>query len=93
MTTTALPVGAALDPTRPEHGTWERAGTFDFEIWPEGWAVCHTSSDTILAFCGSPGECRSYVASGEAQADLDRMLAHRRGEHAGQRQQMCGRCA
>lgn len=47
------------------------------------WLVWHLATRiTVADFLWSKRECRRYVASGEAQADLDLILAHRRGEHA-----------
>lgn len=44
-----------------------------------------------VAVLSSLRACRACVASGQAQADLDRLLAHERGEHA-ERDPSCRRC-
>ena len=90
MTTVAIQ-GAAADATAETHG-WEIRGPFDFERWAEGWAVHHTATHALLAVCTTPGECREYIDSGEAGAQFDRLLAHERGEHDGQRDASCRRC-
>ena len=44
-----------------------------------------------VSMFGTLRGCRWYVASGNAQADLDRLLAHNRGEHA-ERNRQCRKC-
>lgn len=56
------------------------------------WEPVHLPTMTILSWQSSLRSCRSYVGSGEAAADLERRLAHARGDHDGQRLPMCGAC-
>jgi hypothetical protein len=57
------------------------------------WLVAHMPERVIVAdYMASLTECRAYVASGEAQADLERILAHERGEHEAERSTSCVKC-
>ena len=42
------------------------------------WTVTHLPTKTVVeTFLGSLLDCRAYVGSGEAQADLERLLAEK----------------
>jgi len=57
------------------------------------WAVIHAETGTWVAgFMGSLAECRRYVGSGAAQEDLERLQAHERGGHEGERDWECPAC-
>lgn len=56
------------------------------------WLISHQATDTVVDEAGSLRQCRVMIASGHAQAQLERLLAHERGEHAGQRDSWCPRC-
>jgi len=57
------------------------------------WAVIHRPTGIVVDPCaGTLADCRAYVASGEAQADLDRIQAHERGGHESERDKACPRC-
>jgi hypothetical protein len=58
-----------------DRGTWGRIGPFTYDLW-EGqrrrlYAVWHDNHASPLAFFTSPGECRRYIGSGDAAADLE----------------------
>lgn len=45
------------------------------------WSVGHMPSKTVVTSClGSLTQCRAYIASGEALADLERLQADGKGE-------------
>jgi hypothetical protein len=62
------------------------------------WLVYHRPSvsdgscTTPVSLCGTLRACRAYVAAGHADADLKRLQAHDRGEHAEARDSYCGGC-
>jgi predicted lipid carrier protein YhbT len=62
-------------------GVW---GFDRMEDTTTSWMVVHAETKTVVAdFFGSLKGCRMYVASGQADEDLCRVLAHKRGEHSG----------
>ena len=73
---------ARLAPLRPSSCRWLKA-TADGEWLMERseddgttWLVAHRPERTIVAdYLGSLRQCRVYVGSGEAQADLERIQA------------------
>jgi len=76
-------------------GVW----SFDREDSPgTPWLVYHQPSvkdgslTTPVSLQGSLRACRWYVAMGWAEADLERLLAHEQGEHAGERDPRCVKC-
>lgn len=80
---------------RTTDGIWD----FEREDSPgTPWLVYHQPSvadgslPTPVSLRGSLRDCRWYVAAGHAAADLDRLHAHRRGEHAENRDPSCGKC-
>jgi hypothetical protein len=57
------------------------------------WAVIHRPTGIVVdGFVSTLTDCRAYVASGQALADLGRIQAHNRGEHNGQRDPACPKC-
>jgi len=83
--------------TRPEvwgakttDGTW----AFDREDEPgTPWTVTHLPTMTVVdCYVSTLTDCRAYVASGQAEADLELLQAHGLGEHGKQRNPACGRC-
>jgi len=57
------------------------------------WVVAHLPERKIIADClGSLGQCQAYIGSGQAAEDLERVLAHERGEHEGAQGNGCPRC-
>lgn len=88
-----------LAPLKPSPCRWLKA-TADGEWLMERsederttWLVAHLPERVIVADClGSLGACRAYVASGQAQADLELTRAHERGEHENERDTSCARC-
>jgi hypothetical protein len=58
-----------------EDGEWGFAREEDETT---SWTVKHLPTRTVVAeFLGSLRQCRAYVASGEAQADLEKILARK----------------
>lgn len=48
------------------------------------WTVTHLPTRTVVDSCvGTLTDCRAYVASGQAQADLERIRAASKGEGNG----------
>lgn len=67
-------------------------GEYEFyrnETRRESWAPFHASTRTELRWQPSLDDCATYVQSGRAAEDLDRVLAHQRGEHANARDPRC----
>lgn len=69
-----------LAPLKPSRCPWYREtadGEWAFERGDDDgttWTVARLPGKTIICgHLGSLGECRAYVASGEAQEDLDRI--------------------
>ena len=85
---------APVNPTRT--GAVTRDGEWAMERLDDDgstWTVAHRETKTVVAdFLGSLRQCREYVGSGEAQADLERLLAHGRGEHDGKPAGQCPEC-
>jgi hypothetical protein len=80
---------------RTADGVW----SFDREDSPgTPWLVYHQPSvadgmlPTPVTMLSSLRSCRGYVACGAADADLARLHAHVRGEHAERRDPACGKC-
>ena len=74
----------SLAPLKPSRSRWYRV-TSD-EVWAferledagTTWTAAHLPSKTIVCdYLGSLGQCRAYVASGEAKEDLERIQAER----------------
>lgn len=56
------------------------------------WSLFALPSRTLIGDCfGTLDDCRAYVASGDAQRDLDLIEAHARGEHRGH-DPACAKC-
>jgi hypothetical protein len=74
---------------RTTDGAWD----FDREESPgTPWIVIHRATRIAVNQQGNLRACRWYVAAGHAEADLKRLQAHDRGEHAAARDTYCGRC-
>ena len=75
---------------RTTDGLWG----FDREDMPgTPWSVTHLPTGTVVDRCvGTLDDCRAYVASGGAQADLERLRAHEDGGHKDQRDKECVKC-
>jgi hypothetical protein len=93
--------GTALTERAECWGAETTDGIWDFEREESPgtpWLVYHKPSVadgslvTPVNMLSTLRECRWHVAAGEAQRDLDRLLAHGRGEHDGNRDSWCGRC-
>lgn len=56
------------------------------------WLVIHKPTKEFVDLLGTLDACRAYVAAGHAQAALERIQAHNRGEHAAARDSWCVRC-
>jgi hypothetical protein len=57
------------------------------------WAIGHVATHLTVAYAATLNGCRWYVAAGHAAGDLDRVLAHRSGGHAGTPDfARCGEC-
>jgi hypothetical protein len=76
-------------------------GLWDFEREDSPgtpWLVYHLPSCRDGSYAmpvhltGTLRACREYVAAGHAQASLERLQAHERGEHNAARDSWCGRC-
>ncbi len=89
---------ARLAPLKPSSCRWLRV-TADGE-WlmtreeddASTWVVAHLPERKVVAdYLGSLASCRLYAGSGQAAEDLEAILAHERGEHAGYRWD-CPRC-
>jgi hypothetical protein len=62
---------------RTKDGTW---GMDRIEDTGTTWQVVHRATKTVVAdFLGSLRQCRAYIASGEAQEDLEHIRAHEGG--------------
>jgi hypothetical protein len=75
---------------KTKDGTWsmareDEAGT--------PWSVTHLPTGIVVdRYVGTLTDCRAYVASGQARADLARIQAHQRGEHKTDRDKSCPKC-
>ena len=56
------------------------------------WSVEHLPTGTEGNWYGSLPAARAATADGSALADIERRLAHERGEHEAERVPACGRC-
>jgi hypothetical protein len=57
------------------------------------WSVTHRPTGIVAdSHVGTLTDCRAYVASGQALADVERIQAHERGEHETDRDKECVRC-
>jgi hypothetical protein len=71
-------------------GTWgldreDEAGT--------PWSVTHLPTGIVAdRYVGTLTDCRAYVASGQALADVERIQAHQRGGHKAERDTSCPKC-
>jgi len=70
-------------------GTW----AFSREESPgTPWLVIHKPTGLLVDTAGTLADCRAYAASGGAQADLELVRAHGRGEHDAERDPRCPKC-
>jgi hypothetical protein len=100
MTTALAPVDKVMLPSRSgRRECWSAVttdGTWSFgrqELPGTPWAVVHRPTGIVVdPWVGTLDDCRAYVASGEAQRDLERIQAHERGEHENERDKACPRC-
>lgn len=86
---------SGLTRSRECWGAQTTDGVWDFERTEEPgtpWSVGHTPTGTVVGLHSTLRACRAYVAAGDAQRDLDRLLAHERGDHKAQRDSWCSRC-
>ena len=57
------------------------------------WSVTHLPTGIVVdRYVPSLTDCRAYVASGQALADLEFIQAHERGEHEAERNTSCVKC-
>jgi hypothetical protein len=56
------------------------------------WTVEHVPSEIEAGWYGSLPAARAATADGSALASVERIQAHQRGEHDGQRDMRCLRC-
>ena len=100
MSTALAPVDKVMLPTRGGRMQCWSATTKDGE-WDlvreenEGttWTVRHRQTRTVVdSFVPTLTDCRAYVASGQAQEDLELIQAHERGKHETERSASCPRC-
>lgn len=75
---------------RTTDGAWR----FEREDLPgTPWAVVHEETGTVVdRYVGTLDDCRAYVASGQATADLELIQAHNRDEHKAERERACPKC-
>lgn len=100
MTSALAPVTKTMLPSRGGRPqcwsavTKDKAWTFERQEVPgTPWVVIHLATGIVVDFCvGTLTDCRAYVASGQAQADLERILAHEHGEHDSERDEECPKC-
>lgn len=80
--------------TKPDKDNPDKGWAFERQETPgTPWAVIHAKTRTWVAdFMGSLAECQRYVGSGAAQEDLERLQAHERGGHEGERDWECPAC-
>ena len=78
-----------LAPLKPSPCRWYREtedGEWAFERLEDSgttWVVTRLPMKTVACgYLGSLRQCRAYVASGEAQEDLDRIATQRKGAAA-----------
>jgi hypothetical protein len=75
---------------KTKDGTWgmdreDEAGT--------PWSVTHLPTGIVVdRYVSTLTDCRAYVASGQAEADLGLIQAHERGEHEAGRDKACPKC-
>lgn len=62
------------------------------EISGTPWLIVHLPTETEGPWYGTLTAAREATADGSALADVERRLAHDRGEHKTGRVPMCGRC-
>jgi hypothetical protein len=74
--------------------TTDKAWDFErLEIAGTPWAVTHKETGIVVdSYAGTLDDCRAYVANGGAQADLERIQSHQRGEHEAERDKGCPKC-
>jgi hypothetical protein len=74
--------------------TTDKAWSFERQEMPgTPWAVVSAETGIVVDSCvGTLTDCRAYVASGQAQADLDLIRAHLLGKHENERSRSCPRC-
>lgn len=75
--------------------TTDKAWDFERqEVTGTPWAVLNAATGIVVDSCvGTLDDCRAYVASGQALADLERIEAHERGGHDGKgRDKACPKC-
>lgn len=69
---------------------------WDFEREDEPgtpWSVTHVPTGIVVdRYAGTLTDCRAYVASGQAQADLELIQSHERGQHEADRDKACPKC-
>lgn len=95
--TRILPRRTRSGQTKPEcWGAKTTDGTWGMDREDEPgtpWSVTHLPTGIVADPCvGTLDDCRAYVASGQAKADLELILAHERGEHEAERDTSCPRC-
>lgn len=100
MTSALAPVDKTMLPTRGGGRQCWSATTKD-KVWDftredepgTPWSVKHRPTGTVVdCYVGTLTDCRAYVASGQAEADLDRIQSHERGGHETERDRACPRC-
>jgi hypothetical protein len=87
--------GTGLTRHRECWGAETADGVWDFEREDSPgtpWLTYHKDTRKLVNLSGTLRQARIFVASGGAQRELDRLLAHDRGEHKEQRDPRCGRC-
>ena len=62
------------------------------EISGTPWEIRHLPTGTEGPWYGTLAAAREATADGSALADVERRLAHGRGEHEAERNICCGRC-
>jgi hypothetical protein len=62
------------------------------EIAGTPWEIRHLPTGTPGPWAGTLTAAREMTANGSALADVERRLAHDRGEHETERDPRCGRC-
>ena len=99
MTSALAPVDKTMLPSRSgRRECWAattRDGVWAFkrlELPGTPWVVIHRATKEELEWQPTLPDCREYVAEGWAQADLERVWAHDRGEHRAKRDLACLKC-
>lgn len=62
------------------------------EVAGTPWALVHVPTGVTDPGYGTLGDARAATANGSALAEVQRILAHERGEHGAQRDPGCIRC-